>query len=192
MPAELRRQDTPDALLQVEARRTFPFCYEGDNQQRLVPQRLTGWCPPFADREVLDVYCRIPYRFKLNRSIFRRVVLALAPSLRAIPDANTGAAPGASPARVWLRTNQLRAQRTWRRFQRAALSDESWPDWRDYARRSPGLNALWRRPNPDAADLFRRVLGPSGSLDDTGALTREQPFLFVGLLTVKLWLDQRR
>src|SRR5688572_3391700 len=66
IPLELQKQNTAEAVFQVEARRTFPLCYEGDNQQRLVPQRVSGWCPPFVDRDLMDVYCRLPYRFKLN------------------------------------------------------------------------------------------------------------------------------
>lgn len=192
VPSGLREQRSVEEVFQLEARRTFPLCYEGDNQQRLVPQRLTGWCPPFVDRDVLDVYCRIPYNFKLNRSIFRRVVLALAPDLRDVPDANTGAPIDASSASAWVRSNQARLRRQWQRRRRLSFSDESWPDWRQYAHRSPGLEALWTRPDPDAADLFRRLFDSSSLLDDDGALKRERPFLFVGLLTVKLWLGQRR
>jgi len=35
------------------------------------------------------------------------------------------------------------------------------------------------------------VLGPSNLPDDVEELKRRRPFLFVGLLTLKLWLDQR-
>ena len=191
IPAELRKQDTPAAVFQLEARRTFPLSYEGDNQQRLVPQRLTGWSPPYLDRDVMDVYCRIPYTFKLNRSLFRKAVVALAPVLTAIPDANTGASPDALRAWEWMRGNQLRVQRMWRRLSGSTSNEESWPNWRQYLAQSRQVDRLWTRPNPDAMDLFRRILSPSGLPADVSALKDEQPFLFVGLLTVKLWLDQR-
>jgi hypothetical protein len=176
----------------VEARRTFPLSYEGDNQQRVVPQRLTGWCPPFVDRDVIDVYCRLPYSFKLNRSIFRKVVGALAPRLRTIADSNTGAAADASPMREWLVSSRARVQRKLRRLHRSSGSEESWPNWHQYVLKSPKLDGLWKRRNADAIDLFRRVLGPSRVPDDVEALKRDEPFLFVGLLTLKLWLDQRQ
>ena len=178
-------------MFQIEARRTFPLCYEGDNQQRLVPQRITGWCPPFLDRDVVDVYCRIPYRFKLNRSVFRRVTVALAPTLSTIPDANTGAGPDASPLSEWVSTNSLRLHRTWRRFQRSPVTDESWPDWAHQVAHGRALEALWQRPNPGAMDFFRRVLGAPFDRDQVSAIKHQQPFLFLGLLTVKLWLDRR-
>jgi asparagine synthase (glutamine-hydrolysing) len=191
VPREFQAQDTPAAVFQVEVRRTFPLCYEGDNQQRLVPQRLTGWCPPFVDREVMDLYCRLPYHFKLNRSVFLKVVTALTPESAGVRDANTGASPEASAGRELLHVNLLRLQRRWQRLRASGSSDESWPNWHHYVMHSPTLDRLWNRPNPDATDLFRRVLGPSGLPDDE-ALKRDHTFLFVGLLTLKLWLDQRR
>jgi hypothetical protein len=136
------------------------------------------------------VYCRLPYNFKLNRSVFRKAVVALAPRLRGVADANTGAAPDAVAAIEWLRSHQLRLQRTWRRLRAAPANDGSWPDWQAYLSDSPGINALWNRANPDAMRFFRRVLGPCLPAD-VQSLKRQQPFLFVGLLTIKLWLDQR-
>jgi asparagine synthase (glutamine-hydrolysing) len=189
IPPKLRTQDTVERVFQIEARRTFPLCYEGDNQQRLVPQRLTGWCPPFVDRDVIDVYCRLPYQYKLNRSVFRRVVTRLTPGL-GVPDANTGVAPGSSIAREWLASAHLRLGREWRRVQGSASTDESWPDWRHYVAGSPTLDRLWKRPNEDAMALFSRILG-STVTRDADDIKRQRPFLFVNLLTAKLWLDRR-
>ena len=97
----------------------------------------------------------------------------------------------ASPALEWVRGSQLRLQRKWRLLHRPATSEESWPNWFHYVRHSRKLDALWKRPNPDAMDLFRRVLGPEGMPGDVEAMKRDRPFLFVGLLSLKLWLDQR-
>lgn len=192
IPKQFHSQDTDAAVFEVEARRTFPLSYEGDNQQRLVPQRIMGWTPPFVDRDVLELYRRVPYRFKLNRSIFRKVAVALTPSLREIPDANTGAALGASPVAEILRASEVRLSRAWRRLHRSGASDESWPDWTNRVTHGGALEALWKRPNADAMSLFKRVLGPDAALDNSKVLQRNRPFLFLGLLTAKLWMDQRR
>jgi asparagine synthetase B (glutamine-hydrolysing) len=191
IPEGFRAQDTRAAVFQVEARRTFPLCYEGDNQQRLVPQRLTGWSPPFVDRDVVDIYRRLPYDFKLNRSIFRKVVGSLTPQLRDIADANTGAGVDASRLAEAARASQLRLQRHWRRLRGSASTDESWPEWASYLIPGRKFDALWRRHNPEALDLFRRVLGSGDLPDNPDQLKRRRPFLFVGLLTAKLWMDQR-
>jgi asparagine synthase (glutamine-hydrolysing) len=192
IPLEHRAQDTVASVFEVEARRTFPLCYEGDNQQRVVPQRVTGWCPPFLDRDVIDVYCRLPYAFKFNRSLFRKVVVALAPELRSIPDSNTSAPADASRLGEWVRSKPLWLKRKINRLRRHTVSDESWPNWPQYVRRSEKLEALWKRPNPDAMDIFRRILGPAQFPQDVHTLQRDQPFLFVSLLTLKLWLDQQK
>jgi asparagine synthase (glutamine-hydrolysing) len=192
VPQKWREQETPTAVFEVEARRTFPLSYEGDNQQRVVPQRLTGWCPPVLDRDVIDVYCRLPFTFKLNRSVFRKVVATLAPETRPIADSNTGATVDASLLREWVLCSQSRVQRKLSRLVRSRGSEESWPNWHHYVRESPKLDRLWRRPNADAMDLFRRVLGPSRLPQDVESLKRDEPFLFVGLLTLKLWLDVRQ
>jgi asparagine synthase (glutamine-hydrolysing) len=191
IPGGLRKQDGASSVFQVEARRTFPLCYEGDNQQRLVPQRVTGWCPPFIDREVLDVYTRLPYNLKLNRSVFQRTVVAAAPGLRTLVNANTGAPPDAHPVYEWLRSRQVRLARSFRPLRRSASTDGSWPDWRQYLAQSSKLENHWRRSNRSATDLFRRVLGPAGYPEHAETLKRDQPFMFVGMLTVKLWLEQR-
>ena len=193
IPTEFRNQATPAAVLEVEARRTFPLCYEGDNQQRVVPQRVTGWCLPVADREILELYCRIPYQYKLNRSIFLKTLKALSTDrLARIPDTNTGARPGAGRIVEFLCTNGLRIRRKLRRLRPSAGSDESWPNWQYYVGHSRTLKTLWQRPNPEAMDFFRRVLGPENVADEIEAYHGNRVFRLVSMLTLKLWLDQRR
>jgi hypothetical protein len=92
----------------------------------------------------------------------------------------------------WLVSGGLGVQRKLRRLYRSGGSEESWPNWHQYVLESPKLDGLWKRRNADAIDLFRRVLGPSRLPHDVDALKRDKPFLFVGLLTLKLWLDGRR
>jgi hypothetical protein len=40
-------------------------------------------------------------------------------------------------------------------------------------------------------DLFRRVLGDSATPERLGAFKLERPFFFLGLLTLKIWMDGR-
>jgi asparagine synthase (glutamine-hydrolysing) len=192
-PADLRLQDTPARVFNLEVRRTFPLCYEGDNQQRLVPQRLTGWSPPVTDRQVLEVYCRIPSRMKLNRSLFlktSRLLLADSPLLH-IPDANTGAPLNAAPLRECLSSNWLRLQRKLASRRRSLGSDGSWPDWEYYLTHSPRMAELWRRPQPDAFDFFRKVMGWKTVPPEPRDFQNGRTFLFVSLLTLKIWWAQR-
>ena len=192
-PSALRERQDDAALFEIEARRTFPLCYEGDNQQRLVPQRLTGWCPPLVDLELLRVYQRIPPSLKLNRRIFlktTRRLLAGSPAGQ-VPDANTGAGLNASPLGEMLSSNWLRLRRRLSDLQRSLASDGSWPDWHYYYRHSPTLERLWLRRHPEAEDFFLRVLGWSQLPARPADFPRDQVFLFVALLTQKLWWQQR-
>lgn len=192
IPGDLRSQDSPEKIFQIEVRRTFPLCYEGDNQQRLVPQRVTGWYLPVADREVLTVYRRIPSLQKLNRSVFLKAFLRLQqPAIRNVRDANTRLRPGASPLREAVVSHYLRLQRRLRRLKPSLSTDTSWPDWAYFVRHSALLRTLWQRPNPDALDLLRRLAGPDCIRRDPEAYQGSEVFLFVALLTLKLWLDQR-
>lgn len=192
VPAEYQAQDSPAAVFQVEARRTFPLCYEGDNQQRVVPQRVTGWPLVLADREILELYRRIPYRYKLNQSLFRRAVRLLCAGLLAsIPDANTGARVDATPFEQWTVSRWQGVRRKLRRPRQSLATEESWPNWSYYLDHSRKLAELWQRPQPEAFDFFRRLLGPENVVADIRAYQGDRLFLFVSLLTLKLWFEQR-
>lgn len=191
-PPNVRQQQNDASLFDLEVRRTFPLCYEGDNQQRVVPQRLAGWFVPLADRDVLEVYRRIPARLKLNRSIFlkaARLLLAESPIGR-VPDANTGAPINASPLREWFSVNRLRLARRLKSH-RGLASDGSWPDWDYYLTHSPRMAELWRRPNPEAFDFFRRVMNWQSVPRESADFQDGRVFQFVPLLTQKIWFEQR-
>ena len=192
IPLEFRRRDSVESVFCLEAGRTFPLFYEGDNQQRLIPPRVTGWSPPFIDRDVLDVYRRVPYHAKLNRSLFRKAVSLIDHRLMTIVDANTGARPDASSLQETVSRNVLRVQRRLRGAGRSLWSDGSWPNWKSYVPRSQKLATLWARPNPDAMDFFRRAFGQENVGARSDAYVGDRAFLFVQLLTLKLWLDQHR
>lgn len=193
IPRPLQESDKDAALFQIESLRTFPLCYEGDNQQRLVPQRLLGWSPPVTDLEVLRVYMQTPSRWKLNGRLFRqtaRHLLAGSPLLK-VPDANTGAsldAPGWIEALSWQWLRLRRKACAWRK---SLASDGSWPNWQFYYRHSPTLEAQWSHPAPEMEDLFLRVTGWKTLPRRPAEFPVEQCFLFVALLTLKLWWNHR-
>ncbi len=191
VPLQFQSQNSDAAIFQVEAHRTFPLCYEGDNQQRLVPQRVTGWYLPMADRAVLDVYRKIPSRLKLNRSVFTKAVRRLCNgALSRVPDANTGAPVGASSLSETLHGNWSRARRKLRRRTTSIETDGSWPDWYRYVAQSQQLQDLWRRPNAAASDFFRRVLSPGDIRPETTSYQGQDIWLLIPMLTLKLWFEQ--
>lgn len=192
-PPELRERQDDESLFRIEALRTFPLYHEGDNQQRLVPQRYTAWSPPVTDLGVLRVYRSVPSRFKLNRDLFLRTarrLLAGSP-VRDVPDANTGVAVHAPP---WLETlswQWLRVKRKLRSLRSSLSSDGSWPNWTHYYRHSPSLDTHWRTVGPDIHDLILRVTGWKTLPDRPSRFPPEKCFLIVAILTLKLWWQYR-
>lgn len=191
-PQAIRASRDAAAVFELEKLRTFPLWHEGDNAQRLVPQRLMHGCLPFADRELLEFYCKLPYKFKLNRSFFKKAASRICgPALTAIPDANTGAPLDASLPREAVSAAILRAKRKLRKLRSTIATDASWPDWEYYAPRSNQLREFWSRPNPAADELFPRFLLPSDIRRNPADYTGQDMFFFVSLLNLKLWLSQR-
>ncbi len=187
-PPALRTRYDDEGLFQIEVLRTFPLYHEGDNQQRLVPQRLISWSPPATDLGVLQVYRRVPSRCKLNRALFLRTArrLLAGSALLRVPDANTGASLNAP---VWWETlcwQWLRVRRRLRN-RRSLISDGSWPNWRFYYCHSPALQRYWAEPAPELEDFFRRVTGWKHLPRQPADFPEDQCFLFVALLTLKLW-----
>jgi len=191
VPARFQAQQTASDVFQVEAHRTFPLCYEGDNQQRVVPQRVTGWYLPVADRAILDVYRKIPSHLKLNRSIYTKAVRGLCNgTLSRIPDANTGARVGASLFSEAVHHNWSRVCRKLRSSNESISTDGSWPNWDVYVRRSEDLRRMWTKPHQSSADFFRRVLSPKDIRPDTADYRGEDIWLMIPMLTLKLWFEQ--
>lgn len=192
-PASARNNTSDEAIFQLEASRTFPLCYEGDNQQRVVPQRLTGWFPPVVDHGVLNVYRRIPWGMKLNRSIFLKAAQLLlrdSPAAK-IADANTGSRLTAGPLEELLSYSWKRLKGKWRRLTHSVATEGSWPNWSAYVRRSQKLDELWKRPHALSDEFMRRLMGWEKVPIGASGFKESEVFLFVALLNTKVWLEQR-
>jgi hypothetical protein len=190
-PNEIAESTSDAAVFELEHRRTFPLCYEADNAQRLVPQRLANWFVPISDPSLIKLYCRIPYRWKLNRSIFRKAVARICRGdLSAVPDANTGAAVQASHLREALSRSLIRVRGRLRRLRPAIAGDGSWPNWHYYLAHSRRMASLWSAPSSAADELFPRLLGRRVSAD-LHSYQGNDIWLLIQLLSLKLWLEQR-
>jgi asparagine synthase (glutamine-hydrolysing) len=190
-PADLVSDTSDRAVFELEQRRTFPLCYEPDNAQRLIPQRLANWFVPISDPALLKLYCRIPYRWKLNRSIFRKAVARICSrKLNDVPDANTGAPVHASVFRQNLTSAVQRVRRRLKKVHPSLATQGSWPDWHYYIANSSRIASLWSSASPAADELFPRLVGRKLS-PDTKSYQGNDIWLLVQLLSLKLWLQQR-
>lgn len=192
-PESAKGQLTDEDWLEVERKRTFPLAYEQDLAQRVIPQRLMPWFVPAVDNDLIDVYLKLPPRYKLNGSVFRKMLpLVCGDSLCAIRDNNTGSRIDASWPRYALsRCATAIRTRVRERLEPGMATSGSWPNWRHYLAHSKLLEQLWSRPNPAARDLFTNILGWDPWSKSLGDYAASEVVLFQRLLTQKLWLDQR-
>lgn len=190
-PPALRSDKSDLGRLRVSALRTFPLFREGDNMQRIVPQKMISWHTPSLDRDVIDVYRQVPPVLRLNKYLFKRAVkIACNPAVCGIPDANTGVAIGASPLRVSFYRYLIALRRKWERLRPSMMTQESWPNWLYYLRHSDVVANIWTRPNAVADEVFSEITGqpwPSKIRVQSERGCR----LMLRQLTLKIWLDQR-
>jgi asparagine synthase (glutamine-hydrolysing) len=190
-PRADRDTSDPVARSRNAMRRTFPLYHEGDNAQRLIPQRVIGWQAPAVDPALLELCRSIPPEMKLNKRVFRNAVQRVCgEQVSGIPDSNTGLPISASPFRVGLSRYRMALRNRIERRRKRLATEASWPNWSYYIRSSKKLQALWRRPNPVARELIGEITGEPFR-DDIADYGNRPTQYFMRLLTLKLWLDQR-
>jgi asparagine synthase (glutamine-hydrolysing) len=177
--------------LDVGRRRSFPLAYEQDLAQRTIPQRVLPWSLPVIDNDILAVYLRIPPRFKLNASIFRKMVrLICPPEVAAIQNSNTGARADASWAGSFISEHLSSLRNRVREKLRPGLATRgSWPNWQYYIHHSPVIRDLWMDKGGRAAEIFSGLLGWDPFSRPLHSFHGADTWLFVRLFTQKLWLD---
>jgi hypothetical protein len=146
-----------------------------------------------VDNEVLAVYRKIPSRHKLNGAVFKQAVLmACDQNVRRIPDSNTGAPLDAGPLRyaVHRYASALR-NRIHDKLRPKMATRGSWPNWEYYLPRSRVIASLWMRNHQAARDFFLQVGGQDPYETPIQEYRGRKVELFLRMLTLKLWLDQR-
>ncbi len=172
-------------------RRIFPLYHEGDNAQRLIPQRVMDWYSAAVDPGLLELCRIIPPEMKLNKHVFRMAIMRVCgEAISNIPDANTGLPISASAFRVGMNRYLIALRRRLERRRMRMSTEESWPNWPYYVRSSNKLRTLWQRPNPLARELIEELTGEAFRENVASYGDRSTQY-FMRLLTLKLWLDQR-
>jgi asparagine synthase (glutamine-hydrolysing) len=190
-PHTLTKDQSDSGRTEIEKLRTFPLAYEGDNMQRVIPQRVLPWFLPIVDPGILRVYRKLTPSAKLNSCVFRMMMHHVCDSaVLRIPNANTGVSENASMAR-----------QAWARFRRAAnrtfgdpsarQNVSSWPNWEFYAHDSRHLPRLWSHGGSRADEVLCTLAGTHWIRRDIGEYTASDVYLFIRLLTLKIWLNYR-
>jgi asparagine synthetase B (glutamine-hydrolysing) len=189
---EMRKDRSAYGLLKIEAKRLFPLSYEPDNQETVVPQRTMGWYLPIVDNDIIDVYLKIPPKAKLNTSMYSKMVaLHCGDKIAAIQNVNTGVRVNASRlGLMWGAYNRAFKKRFIVR-RNALATDESWPNWRHYLRTSKHVESLWNRNMAPSREFLIALTGMDPYEKTISEHVASQIKLFLRLLTVKLWFEQR-
>ena len=70
-------------------------------------------------------------------------------------------------------------------------TDQSWPNWNVLLQRSRILRELWREQDRLPFELFQQLLGRQHFSKNISDYRGRNVRLFLRLLTLKLWLEQR-
>lgn len=190
-PDHLVNDMSEEALLEVQRRRIFPLYYEPDNQETVVPQRVLGWFLPTIDNEIMEVYLRTPASYKLNASMFTKMVqLRCGRSVSSITDINTGASVSASQTKKVLAAYRKAILKRVSVRKKQIATQESWPNWEYYINNSLTIKELWTRNIGVAEDILIRLTGQNPFKKDPREYhTYLELKLFLRLLTLKLWIN---
>jgi|WetSurMetagenome_2_1015567.scaffolds.fasta_scaffold02065_7 asparagine synthase (glutamine-hydrolysing) len=192
-PEEIRKDRSDAGRVQVEVRRLFPLYHEVDNVSRRVLQGVFPWYPPSVDNDVVSVYLKIPPHYKLNLSIYSKVMqIQCGKKICAIPNSNTWAKIGTFLPNLlfhcYLKAlSGIIKDRLLKKFP----TDESWPNWGYYLCHSRKIRSLWFRRNNAIKHYFALMLGEDPFKKDIRDFKGGKSELFYRLLTLKLWIEQR-
>ncbi len=182
----------PEQWSDIQRRRSLPLAYEGDLAQRVIPQRVIPWYLPIVDNDLMDLFQRIPPAAKLNASVFSKMLVFLCDKkVQLVPDSNTGATPNGSRLSYAFHRFSSALQNRLARRRSSMATRGSWPNWEFYLPKSTHLKTLWEDRRPDTADALASVLGSNPWARPWRQSRGRDVELFLRLLTLKLWFDQR-
>lgn len=192
-PERVKNNKTDMGHLQIEEKRIFPLCYEPDNAETLIPQRIMPWYLPVVDNDVVDVYLKIPPKYKMNVSMYAKMVKRQCGEvISKIPNSNTGAEVDANQLSLIAHEyKRIISERTRRLFFRSITTNGSWPDWGFYMRRSETIRALWlENRDPVINDVLGSLIGQTNYSKICKDYSEVSEKYFYRLLTLKIWLSQ--
>lgn len=183
--------------LEIACKRVIPFCYEPDNAETVVSQKVFPWYLPVVDTNVLEVYLRIPVAFRMNRLLSLRLARILGgKEMLNIPDTNTRTRVDATHFERMVMWHLHFARTKLKGYlgigKKGIATDESWPDQIYYINNSQVIKRLWERPNPAAEEVFQQIAGSDHFRKDIADYKSwGGMYLFNRFFTLKLWMDQR-
>ena len=182
----------------IELRRMRPVAREADTAGRLLLQRTLPWDPLFADTKLIDVYQKVPPSLKLNGQVWENAVGRICRAGGDITNNNSLSRIGASQTEKTLAFLRGVAHR--KVFGRdvdgtpldGSVTRGSWPDFNHYIRHSKVMPGLWAEPSSEARDVLGDIVGVDPWSRPMEEWAKGGSLRFLRLVTLKLWLDQRK
>jgi hypothetical protein len=191
-PLNLQKDNSDLSRLIVESKRIFPLYYESDNPETVVPQRVMQLSLPALDNDIINVYAKILPQHKTNASIFLKTVAKICnKDFQRIPDTNTGARIDASQFMTTVYGYKNLMTRLFKKLRKGIVSDDSWPNWTYYLHNSEKILKLWEKRNRHVEELLDEIFGTRSYDHCVQNYKGESLKLFLRILTIKLWLNQR-
>ena len=189
-PDELKNDPSDTGKLIREQRRIFPLCYEPDNQETLIPQRVMGWYLPIVDNDILNTYLKIPPDYKLNNSLYPKMVrIQCGGAISNIMDVNTGARVGASGIEKAAAGYIKYIRKQVKKIIDEKHSEESWPNWFYYLYNSDKIRQLWERENGLSGEILSVLHGGKSYKKKVPEFKGREIKSFLRLMTLKIWLE---
>ncbi|MEN6350231.1 MAG: hypothetical protein ABFD08_12655 [Syntrophomonas sp.] len=191
-PDSVKYNETDMGRLEIEKRRLFPLYNEPDNQETLIPQRVMGWYLPIVDNDIIDTYLKIPPQYKLNTSMYSKMVeLQCGKEISKIININTGARVNASQVSLIIHGIRKALLSRIKKKRKSIATNESWPNWPFYIYNSKKIEFLWVRNNKKSIEIFSQLLGYNPYEKRIVEYQNRDLKLFLRLLTLKIWIEQR-
>lgn len=191
-PGDIREDNSEVGFLTREAKRLFPLFMEPDNMETTVPMRTLGWYLPIVDNDIVDAYMKIPAQFKVNGTMYSKMVHRLCGrAVSSIINANTGARVNAHAYAVLFQKYSRFVRRKLKKEEFGIKTDESWPNWKYYLRNSEKIKALWSDPEPETRELVTCIMGKDPWRAPIKNNTEGNLKYFLRILTLKIWLERR-
>jgi hypothetical protein len=191
-PKDIQTSIDSKSKLAIESKRVFPLCYEPDNQETTIPQRVLPWYLPIVDNDIIDVYLKIPAKYKLNISMYSKMVHMQCKNL--IPDiinANTGVKVNANKLHI-LYSKYINALKyRMRKHSKKIATDGSWPNWEFYFKNSAKIKDLWTNDTQLTKDIYIEIMGYDAFKRDIRSFTGTEHELLRRIITQKIWLEQQ-
>ena len=181
----------------IADQRVRPLTREADSMGRLYLLATQPWDPVMVDNDLLEFYGRLSPAMKINSRIFAPAVLKLLPATgKNIPNNNPGQFALGLPfwrqwtaGVTWLIKGAL--QRKLFPHQPQLGTASSWPNFSHFIANSQLIPLLWESWDKTHANLIGQILG-NNPAEKSLSIWANDPDLFLRVLTLKLWLQQRK